>query len=524
VLQASMMIEVVPFFHILVQGILDELGDSDPAAVISTTIVSFAMSSIFAGIVFLILGWFRLGLLIGFFPRHILVGCIGGVGVFLIETGLEVSSQLRSEEGFQWNLESWNYLTQSWDMVAHWAPALGLAILLRVITARYHQPLIFPTYFLVIPVIFYIFVVGAGRQSVDSLREHGWVFDIGNAGDVPFWHFYTYFDFRKTSFRALWSTMPTQLALTFFSILHVPLNVPALAISVNEDNLDTDRELVAHGISNILAGFAGSVPNYLCYVNSVLFYRVGGGSRTSGVMLAGGTFAILLAGPGAIGYLPIVVVGALIFVLGIDLVKEAVWDTVGRVNGWEYFTIWVILGTMTYYDFVVGILVGVILACLFFVVQTSRRPCVKSILDGTVARSTVRRHTTQRQFLDAVGSQLQLLKLNGFLYFANISSVEELIRRALDIATWQHTPIRFMMVDFSLVSGIDFSAAEAFTRIQRLLETKGVVLVFCGLTPESDVGSALRAVDMWPEVFQNLNEALTWTESASSGRFLRVHH
>jgi SulP family sulfate permease len=136
----------------------------------------------------------------------------------------------------------------------------------------------------------------------------------------------------------------------------------------------------------------------------------------------------------------------------------------------------------------------------------------------------VRRHTTQRQFLDAVGSQLQLLKLNGFLYFANISSVEELIRRALDIATWQHTPIRFMMVDFSLVSGIDFSAAEAFTRIQRLLETKGVVLVFCGLTPESDVGSALRAVDMWPEVFQNLNEALTWTESASSGRFLRVHH
>jgi len=101
--------------------------------------------------------------------------------------------------------------------------------------------------------------------------------------------------------------------LTFFSILHVPLNVPALAVSVNEDNLDTDRELFAHGISNIAAGLAGSVPNYLCYVNSVLFYRVGGGSRLSGIMLAGATFCVFLSGPGAIGFLPICVVGSLIF-------------------------------------------------------------------------------------------------------------------------------------------------------------------------------------------------------------------
>ncbi|PWN44571.1 hypothetical protein IE81DRAFT_310490 [Ceraceosorus guamensis] len=517
----SMMIEVVPFFHILVQGIINELGDEDAAAVISTTIVSFALSSIFAGVVFLLLGYFRLGVLIGFFPRHILVGCIGGVGVFLIETGMEVAGQLKSEGGFNWDLPTFQYFTQSWDMVAHWAPALGLAILLRLITARFHHPLIFPAYFLVLPVLFYAFVVGAGRQTLPFLRDHGWVFDIGDAGNTPFWRFYTYFDFRKTSLTALWSTMPTQLALTFFSILHVPLNVPALAVSVGEDNLDTDRELVAHGVSNILAGLLGSVPNYLCYVNSVLFYRVGGGSRLSGVMLAAGTAGILIAGPGAISYLPIVVVGALIFVLGIDLVKEALWDTIGRVNRWEYFTIVAIIAVMTYYDFVVGILVGIILACCFFVIQTSKRRVIRAVLDGSIARSTVRRHATQRHFLDAVGSQTQIVKLQGFLYFANISSVEELMRRALDIAAWQRNPIRFLIVDFSLVSGIDFSAAEAFTRVSRLLDAKDVVLVFCGLAPDSDVGDALRAVDIHEgvrlEIFQHLNEALEWTEN----QFLR---
>lgn len=62
-------------------------------------------------------------------------------------------------------------------------------------------------------------------------------------------------------------------------------------------------------------------------------------------------------------------------------------------------------------DFVVGILVGIILACCFFVIQTSKRRVIRAVLDGSIARSTVRRHATQRHFLDAVGSQTQIVKL-----------------------------------------------------------------------------------------------------------------
>jgi len=471
----SMMIEVVPFFHILVNIIIDEIGDDKPEAVIATVLVAFALSSILTGLAFLLMGILRLGVLIGFFPRHILVGCIGGVGIFLIETGLEVTSRLQSEDGFQYNLETLKYFFQSSHMVSLWLPPLLLAILLRFITARFHHPLVFPGYFLAIPVIFYIVAVAGLRIPLDSLREQGWLFDIGKeAGEAPFYRFYTYFDFRQTSIKALWATMPTQLALVFFGVLHVPLNAPALGISIGEDNVDTDRELVAHGISNIIAGCLGTVPNYLCYVNSVLFYRVGGGSALSGFMLALATFGIMLAGPGTISFLPVMIVGALIFVLGIDLAKEALWDTIGRVNGWEYCTIWIIVVVMTYCefsmrsqrvlsvdkltifyfsfisgDFVIGILAGIIFACLFFVVQTSRRKTVRAIFDGSVARSTVRRHMTQRQFLEAVGTQTQIMKLQGFLFFGTINSVEQLVRRALDISLWSHKPIRFLIVDVS---------------------------------------------------------------------------
>lgn len=83
--------------------------------------------------------------------------------------------------------------------------------------------------------------------------------------------------------------------------------------------------------------------SYLCYINSYLYVRVGGDSRFASFLLACATFGIFLVGPWVIGYLPVCVVGALIFVLGIDLIKEAVWDTFGRVNKLEYLTIWAII-------------------------------------------------------------------------------------------------------------------------------------------------------------------------------------
>lgn len=54
-----------------------------------------------------------------------------------------------------------------------------------------------------------------------------------------------------------------MLALTFFGILHVPINIPALALTTGEDNVDVDRELKAHGMSNAFSGLCGSIQ--VCY-------------------------------------------------------------------------------------------------------------------------------------------------------------------------------------------------------------------------------------------------------------------
>lgn len=92
--------------------------------------------------------------------------------------------------------------------------------------------------------------------------------------------------------------------------------------------------------------------------------------------------------------------------------------------------------------------------------------------------------------------------------------MEDTIRRFLDNAAWEEHPIRFLIIDLSLVGGLDMSSAEAFVRVHRLLTAKRVIMIFCGAGFESAVAKALKAVELWTdqtsdvEVFAQLNEAM----------------
>lgn len=175
--------------------------------------------------------------------------------------------------------------------------------------------------------------------------------------------------------------------------------------------------------------------------------RSGGDSRGAGLLLALATFACMVIGPRTIGFIPVTVVGSLIFFLGIDMVHSAVFESYRKTNLLEWGTI-VIMGlTMGFYDFVAGILTGVVLACVSLVLQTSRVSAVRSTLFGDVARSTVRRHPTQRHFMDQVARQIHVIKLAGFLFVSRgkpshwgltdrTHSLEQLLEPRTRYANW----------------------------------------------------------------------------------------
>ncbi|KAK6529204.1 hypothetical protein TWF281_008387 [Arthrobotrys megalospora] len=506
----SEMIEVVPFFHKMAFTILSEVGQ-DPKAVISTTIFCMALSSVLTGIVFFLLGYLKLGSLIGFVPRHILVGCIGGVGAFLVLTGIETAARL--EGSLDYSLDTLKQLF-SLPTFFMWVLPLAISVFLLVLLQFLKHPFTVPIFFLTILAAFYLLVAAIPALTIEGLREAGWIFDAPKS-DVPFWHFYTLYDFGAINWEVVLENIPTMMALTFFGILHVPINVPSLGMSLGLENVDVDRELIAHGVSNCLSGLVGSIQNYLVYANSVLFIRSGGDSRLAGIMLALATTAIWMAGPGIIGYIPVFVVASLIFLLGIELLRESLYDTWKKLHKFEYLTVCVTAVTMGLYDFVVGILIGIILTSLAFVIQASQKPAIRAAYSG--ARSTVRRHPFQQRFLSQVGPQIYLYKLGGFIFFGTISSVENSILDLLDERNFNERPIRFLVLDLTAVNGIDFSAAEAFMRIRRTLKKRNIFLVLTG--PNADVNVALEGVGIWDgdedgvKLFSDLNDGLQWCEN-----------
>lgn len=166
--------------------IMARVGE-DKRAVLATTILSYSLSSILTGAVFFIMGKCKLGSLIGFFPRHILIGCIGGVGWFLVTTGLEVSARLSGN--LEYDLQTLRKLAQA-DTVLLWLIPLILAIVLLTAKLWIKHPLTDATFFLSIIAVFYVVVAAVPHLGISQLRKTGWVFEAPEAG-VPFYHFYS---------------------------------------------------------------------------------------------------------------------------------------------------------------------------------------------------------------------------------------------------------------------------------------------------------------------------------------------
>jgi sulfate permease, SulP family len=173
--------------------VLARLGNGDPEAVMATVITSYALSSILTGLIFLLLGALRLGDLVSFFPRSILLGCIGGVGVFLFLTGIEVSAGLDSSIG--WGPETLERLVLPSTLVL-WAIPLALAVSLLVIRKHLQHPIVMPAFFVTVVAIFYIVITLLPNVDLPRLRANGWVFMAPDAG-VPFYNFYTYYSKLK---------------------------------------------------------------------------------------------------------------------------------------------------------------------------------------------------------------------------------------------------------------------------------------------------------------------------------------
>ena len=101
-----------------------------------------------------------------------------------------------------------------------------------------------------------------------------------------------------------------------------------------------------------------------------------------------------------------------------------------RLDRSEYITIVSIMVAMTAWDFVIGVLFGIIVCCMhdflaqvprshgiylgfFFVIQNSQLRSIRAMYTGNLSISAVRRPSLQRAYIREVSKQTTILRLQG---------------------------------------------------------------------------------------------------------------
>ncbi|KDO35699.1 hypothetical protein SPRG_00496 [Saprolegnia parasitica CBS 223.65] len=446
-----MMVENVPFMHTLSMSILNQVGMDSPKA-LPTILVTYALSTIVVGVLFYALGHFRLGSIVYLFPKHIIIGAIGGIGAFVVQSGIQNATGV----SFEWTYDGLVRLVQN-DIFWLWIVSVILVFALGVLLRFNKSPLCSPFFFVSIPPLFYVVLLLCGIP-VETARANGWFFD--KPPQVPFYALWTYYDFSLVEWSVIPKQMGTLVGLSLFSLMHVPINIPSLSLTTGLE-VDINEELKAHGISNTLGGACGSVQNYLCYSTSALYYKCGGGGRIQSFLIG----AILS------------IFSSLAQVLW-HMCPEAVVDTYHELDLFEYTNVWIIALTMTFWGMnEVGLAVGALLACITFVVQSAPAGPLRGSMSAATLRSTAWRSTADLEILDCMMRNVHVVQLKGHLFFGNIHKLSEYVAKILE----DSPQLEYLVVDFTLVVALDSSAADRLTKLKHVCAAHDVHLVFTAI-------------------------------------------
>jgi MFS superfamily sulfate permease-like transporter len=189
----------------------------------------------------------------------------GAVGVSLFLQGLEITLPRTSPH------LSFNTLFEKTHLPLL-AASLGPAIFLSLSTRLSCFPSLIRNSTLYVPLfccavggIFWVVVAACSRVTIKGLASAGWLFAAEegsqHAPAVAEWDYWTLFDFGKVQWRALSAGIRDIILLVLIGTLSLPIFTSAAALEFNLPNYNLNHDFVGHGISNVVAGAIGALPN-----------------------------------------------------------------------------------------------------------------------------------------------------------------------------------------------------------------------------------------------------------------------
>lgn len=469
---------------------------TNQAGLLPTILVFLFGSAVLCGVLIYLCGRLHWGRYVRYIPHPVVGGFLAGTGYLLLAGGWK----MLVGKNF--------YHTTPADLavvpVLGWLFALGTGLALLTATRVSKHFLVIPAVLAAGVLVFHAVLFATG-WSPGEARAAGLLLPPLNAGDwqTPFSQ-----PFGEVRWDLLLAHGQDFAAMTLVVLVTILLNATSLDLATGRE-ADFDRELKALGVANILGGLAGGLVSVNSFNRSLLNYRAGANSPWAARICAGLVLGAALFTPGAVSLLPRPVLTGLVLYLGVSLLVNWLWDARRELPVSDYLTVVAILVIVGAFGIVPGVLMGVVIASLNFVVTFSRQPVVKQRFTAGTRRSNLERTPAELTWLAEHGTRLHGFVLQGHIFFGTASSLLEEIRAVLGQG-------EALLIDFWLVRGIDASSVVVLRKLLRLAGERNTQLVFTGLDEKLRhrfAACGLPLENTPARLFTDLDRGLEWAES-----------
>lgn len=362
-----------------------QLGVSGPAAGLVTIVSAgitgigsfegFLLAVVLAGVLQLIAGFLKAGVIGHYFPSSVIKGMLAAIGITLIlkqlphalgyDKDLMGDMDFAQKDGHNTFTELY-YAAKYHTVGAIVISAVSLALLLVFDTPfmkKFGLFKFFPGSLIVVIVgilINLFYVSGAPALVLDG--DHLVQLPVAN-NITEFFSFFTLPDFSYFSNLKVYEVAFT---LAIVASLESLLSVEATdKLDPYKRNTPTNRELKAQGLGNIVSGMLGGLPVTQVIVRSSANINSGGKTKLSAIIHGVILLLSAIIIPKYLNYIPMASLAAILLLVGYKLAQVSLFRGMYRL-GWEQFipftvTIAAIIST----DLLRGIAIGLVVAVFF---------------------------------------------------------------------------------------------------------------------------------------------------------------
>ncbi len=351
---------------------------------------AFLLAVFIAGIIQIILGYCKAGILGDYIPSSVIKGMLAAIGLILILkqfphiigydadfAGDETFDQPDHENTFSEMFKAIHYVTPS---------AIVIGILSLSIQILWDKVLVKKSkIFKLIPAPLVVVLTGIGISQYCLHNMPTYALQADQMVSIPqaktTQDFLSFFTLPKWSFLSNYQVWITAITIAIVASLESLLSIEAA------DELDpykrvtpTNRELKAQGIGNLISGLIGGLPVTSVIVRTSANVNAGATNKLSTILH--GLLILLSVAfiPHLLNFIPLSCLAAILIYTGFKLAKPSIFKVMYK-KGWDQFMPFAItIVAIVFTDLLKGILVGIIVG-LFFVLRSNFRTAVFIVND-----------------------------------------------------------------------------------------------------------------------------------------------